>query len=148
MGNSSNLLGGFLAFEDTLKKGTFSAKENEAIALAVSQVNGCAYCLSAHTAIGKMNGFSEEETLALRDGTIADNKLNALVNLSREITENRGKTSKEAVENFSAAGYDLAAFAELIGMVAIRSITNYIFSNGDFEIDFPEAKSIDELIGA
>ncbi len=37
MANSPNLLGGFLAFEATLKQGSFSAKENEAIALDVSQ---------------------------------------------------------------------------------------------------------------
>ena len=58
MGNSPQLLKGFLAFEDTLKKGVFSAKENEAIALAVSQSNGCNYCLAAHSTMGKM--FGEE----------------------------------------------------------------------------------------
>lgn len=53
MGNSDKLLGGFLAFQETLKSGEFSGKEYETIALATSQVNGCAYCLSAHTALGK-----------------------------------------------------------------------------------------------
>ena len=61
IGNSSNLLEGFLHFGESLKKGVFSSKEQEAIALAVSQVNKCAYCLSAHTAMAKMHGFSEEE---------------------------------------------------------------------------------------
>ena len=57
IGNSPNLLAGFLQFGETLSKGVFSKKEQEAIALVVSQSNGCAYCLSAHTTIGKMQGF-------------------------------------------------------------------------------------------
>ena len=87
MGVSDKLLGGFLAFTETLKSGEFSAKEYEAIALATSQANECAYCLSAHTAIGKMNGFTEDETLALRDNSIVDVKLNALVTLASDLVE-------------------------------------------------------------
>ena len=148
MGNSPQLLGGFLAFEASLKQGTFSNKENEAIALAVSQSNGCNYCLAAHSAMGKMAGYSENEVVEIRKGTVVDPKLNALTTLAKELTEKRGKGSSEAINNFLEAGFTQQSLAELIGMVAVRSITNYIFSNGDFEIDFPEAKSIEELATA
>ena len=144
MANSPQLLGGFLAFEESLKQGSFSAKENEAIALAVSQSNNCDYCLAAHSAIGKMLGYSENEVIDIRKGTSADRKLNALTNLATELTEKRGHASKESISNFLEAGYTHQSLAELIGMVAIRSITNYIFSNGNFEIDFPKAKSLEE----
>ena len=148
MGNSANLLSGFLDFSETLSKGIFSKKEQEAIALAVSQSNGCAYCLSAHSELGKMAGFSEKEILELREGTSANKKLNALTNLALEMTENKGKASSEAISRFFSTGYDETAFAELIGLVSLRIITNYIFSNGDFEIDFPKAKYIEELVAA
>ncbi|MFT4760320.1 MAG: putative peroxidase-related enzyme [Paraglaciecola sp.] len=148
MGNSPQLLGGFLAFEGSLKSGTFSSKENEAIALAVSQANECNYCLAAHSALGKMAGYSEREIIDIRRGTITDSKLKALITLAVELTKKRGKASQEAVDNFLAAGYSKQSFAELIGMVAIRNITNYIFSNGDFEIDFPKATVLKELIAA
>jgi len=146
IGNSSNLLSGFLQFDESLSKGIFSRSEQEAIALAVSQSNGCAYCLSAHSAMAKMNGFSEEQTLELRDGTSKNIKLNAITNLALEITENKGKASSAAIENFFAAGYNEAAFAELIGLVSLRIMTNYIYTNGDFEIDFPKAQFINELV--
>ena len=55
MGHSDKLLSGFLNFQETIKSGEFTNKEYEAIALATSEVNSCAYCLSAHTALGKMN---------------------------------------------------------------------------------------------
>jgi uncharacterized peroxidase-related enzyme len=148
MGNSPKLLGGFFAFEASLKEGTFSAKENEAIALAVSQSNGCNYCLAAHSALGKMAGYSENEVIEIRKGTATDPKVNALTALAKELTEKRGKASAEAIDNFLSVGYTKQSFAELIGMVAIRNITNYIYSNGDFEIDFPEVKFIEELATA
>jgi uncharacterized peroxidase-related enzyme len=145
MGNSPKLLAGFLAFENTLKQGFFSAKENEAIALAVSQANTCDYCLAAHSAIGKMVGFSETEITDIRKGNIADAKLNALTTLAKELTINRGEASEASIENFISVGYSHQALAELIGLIAVRSITNYIFSNGDFDIDFPKATVISEL---
>ena len=145
MGVSDKLLGGFLAFTETIKSGEFTNKEYEAIALATSQANGCAYCLSAHTALGKMNGFTEEETLELRTNTIADTKLNALVSLASEITALHGHPTQQTVQNFFNEGYNKAAFAELIGAVALTTITNYVFHNGGFEIDFPKAQNIEEL---
>jgi uncharacterized peroxidase-related enzyme len=146
--NSPQLLRGFLAFSDSLNEGVFSAKESEAIALAVSEVNGCNYCLAAHSAVGKMVGFSEAELIDIRKGTVTNTKLSALITLAAELTEQRGKASTGAIINFLASGYTHAAFAELIGVVALRSFTNYIFSNGEFEIDFPRAANLEDLIAA
>lgn len=145
MGVSDKLLGGFLTFTETLKSGEFTNKEYEAIALATSQANGCEYCLSAHTTIGKMNGFSEEDTIALRTNTIDDFKLNALVTLTSEFVNLKGHPSQTAIDNFLNAGYNKAAFTELIGVVALTTITNTIYHNGGFDIDFPKAKSIEQL---
>ena len=145
MGVSDKLLGGFLTFTETLKSGEFSGKEYEAIALATSQANGCAYCLSAHTAIGKMNGFTEEETLDLRSNTIADTKLNALVTLASQLINLKGNPTEEALNNFFNEGFNKAAFAELIAVVALTTITNTVYHNGGFEIDFPKAQNIEEL---
>jgi AhpD family alkylhydroperoxidase len=144
MGVSDKLLGGFLAFTDSLKSGEFSAKEYEAIALATSQSNGCEYCLSAHTAIGKMNGFTEEETLQLRTNSIEDVKLNSLVTLVSGLISEKGHPSETTVQNFLNAGYNEAAFAELIAIVALTTITNNIYHNGGFEIDFPKAQNINK----
>jgi len=145
MGVSDKLLGGFLSFTDTLKSGELSGKEYEAVALTTSQVNDCAYCLSAHTAIGKMNGFTEEETLDIRNNSIVDSKLNALVILASELADRKGKASDDTINNFFEAGYSKAAFAEVIGIVSLTIITNTVYHNGGFEIDFPKAQNIEEL---
>ncbi len=144
MGVSDKLLGGFLTFTETLKSGEFTGKEYEAIALATSQANGCAYCLSAHTAIGKMSGFTEQDTLAIRDNSIADTKLNALVTLASELVNLKGHPTETTVDNFLEVGYNKAAFAEVIAIVALTTITNNIYHNGGFEIDFPKAQNIEQ----
>jgi len=143
MGASDKLLGGFLAFQETIKSGEFTNKEYEGIALATSQVNECNYCLSAHTTLGKMNGFSEEETLNIRTNTIADSKLNALVSLASEISASKGHPTQESIDTFFNEGYSKAAFAELIAVIALTTITNYVFHSGGFEIDFPLAQPVE-----
>ncbi|WP_142784663.1 carboxymuconolactone decarboxylase family protein [Changchengzhania lutea] len=145
MGASDKLLGGFLTFTETLKSGEFTNKEYEAIALATSQANECAYCLSAHTTLGKMNGFTEEETLQLRYNTIEDTKLNALVTLVSEVVNQKGHPSQDAIDTFFSTGYTKTAFAELLGAVALTTITNNVYHNGGFEIDFPKAQNIEQL---
>lgn len=145
MGISDKLLGGFLTFTETLKNGEFTSKEYETIALATSQVNSCAYCISAHTAIGKMNGFTEEETLDIRDHSIADSKLNALVTLASELVSLKGHPTATTLDDFFEEGYNKSAFAELIAIVALTTITNNIYHNGGFEIDFPRAQNMENL---
>lgn len=140
--NSPKALNALLTLGDNLGGGQFSAKEVEAIALAVGEANSCNYCLSAHTAIAKMNGFSEEDTLSLRKAESSDEKLKALTQLAREITITRGKPAPEFISNFHNAGYNAAALAEVIGFVAQNTFTNYINHIADTPIDFPLAKNI------
>ena len=143
-GNSQAALTAMLGLGETLGKGSFSGKEIEAIALAVGQANDCGYCLSAHTALAKMNGFTEEETISLRNADIQDEKLFALTQLAREITISKGKPAQASIDAFFAAGYDQAALAELIGFVALNTFTNYVNHIAATPIDFPLAKGVSE----
>ncbi len=53
---SENALGSYLALSGA--KTSLRAKEKEVVNLIVSQVNACVYCLAAHTAISKGQGFT------------------------------------------------------------------------------------------
>jgi len=125
-------------------KSSLSAKEKEVINLVVSEVNNCIYCLSAHTAIGKMNGFTEEQILELRGGTATfDSKLDALAKLAKNVTENRGQASEEAKENFFTAGYNKENFIDTIVQVGDKTISNYIHSSTQVPVDFPVAQPLE-----
>jgi len=142
IGYSSDALENFLNYSEKAGKSSFSAKEIEAIKLAVSEVNGCEYCKAAHTAIAKMNGFTEEETLNLRSGNIEDDKLKVLTQLSREIAQNKARVDQEYLDNFFNLGFDEKALIDLVSVIIAITFTNYIHILTQVPIDFPEAKSL------
>ncbi|CCG53610.1 Putative peroxidase [Flavobacterium indicum GPTSA100-9 = DSM 17447] len=139
--HSSSALGDYLTLQN--RKNSLNNKEKEVINLVVSQLNDCNYCKAAHTAIGKMVGFTEEQTLEIRRATISFNsKLNALVNLTKEIVEHKGETSQEAKENFFNEGYTTENLIDVVMTVGDKIITNYLFAIVKVPIDFPEPQAI------
>lgn len=140
IGNSANALSSYLTFTEAQKNNSFSAKEREAIFLSISEENGCNYCLSAHTALAKMNGFSEDETLQLRAGTHNDRKLSILTNLAKSIIANKGMADEELVQSFFETGYDEKALVDLVALIVEQTFTNYIGRLSKPEIDFPKAQ--------
>lgn len=145
IGYSSDALERFLDFSGKAGKDTFTSKEVEAIKLAVSQVNNCQYCLAAHTALAKMNGFTEEETLTLRTATVADARLNAITQLAKEVAENAGKASEATIDNFLAQGFDEKGLIDLVSVVISVTFTNYVHGLTKVPIDFPKAKVLEAV---
>ncbi|WP_153800300.1 carboxymuconolactone decarboxylase family protein [Foetidibacter luteolus] len=139
---SNNGLGRYLAFQNA--KSTLSNKEKEAVNLIVSQVNGCAYCLSAHTVIGKMNGFTDDQLLDIRRGKAENTKLNALVKLAESITENRGRVEPALVDNFFAQGYNRENLVDLILQVSDKTAMNYLHNLTQVPVDFPPAPPLEK----
>lgn len=139
--HNETALGDYLGFSN--RKSTLKTKEKEVINLVASQINSCNYCLSAHTAISKMNGFNEDQILDLRTGKIdGDEKLNALAALAQAIVINRGKTSPELLDAFYAAGYDKANLVDVIITIGEITITNLLHGVTQVPIDFPLAPSL------
>lgn len=141
---SNTALENYLNFSNA--KTSLKAKEREVVNLAVSQVNECKYCLAAHTAIGKLNGFTDEQILELRAGHASfDQKLDALAQLAKNITENRGATSPEVLENFFSAGYNKANLVDVISLVGDKTISNYLHKTTNVPVDFPEVPTLETV---
>jgi AhpD family alkylhydroperoxidase len=142
---SDNALSTFLTAQNT--KSSLTGKEKEAISLVVSQVNTCNYCLSSHSVFAHRNGFSDNEILEIRSGAASfDPKLDALIKLSKSIIENKGHAYPALVNNFIEAGYTKGNLIDAIMLVGIRSITNYVYSITQPEIDWPLAPELDSVI--
>ncbi|GAB4399414.1 MAG: carboxymuconolactone decarboxylase family protein [Microscillaceae bacterium] len=134
-------LADYLALQN--RKSTLRGKEREVINLVVSQVNDCRYCQSAHTAIGKMNGFTDEQILEIRGGSASfDAKLDALAKFVKDITLHRSKPSPEVVENLFAAGYTEAHLVDIIMVIGDKIISNFIHGATQLPIDFPLAPEL------
>ena len=135
-------LGDYLALQN--RKSTLKAKEREIVNLVTSQINGCRYCQSAHTVLGKMNGFTEDQILDIRNGRVPfDPQLNALAQFTQSVVENRGKASEEAKARFFEAGYTEAQLIDVVMVIGDKIISNYIHNLADFAIDFPVAPELE-----
>ncbi|APY11101.1 alkylhydroperoxidase [Seonamhaeicola sp. S2-3] len=140
--HSETALENYLNFANA--KTSLTAKEKEVVNLVVSEVNNCIYCLSAHTAIGKMNGFTDSQIFEIRSGNASfDNKLDALAKLAKNATENRGNTNQEILDNFFNAGYSKGNLIDVLVLVGEKTISNYIHSTTQVPVDFPLAKPLE-----
>jgi uncharacterized peroxidase-related enzyme len=137
---SDNGLKRYLDYQNA--RTSLSNKEKEAVNLIVSQVNGCIYCQSAHIVLGKMNGFDDNQLLDIRNGKSENTKLNALIKLAADITENRGNASSENVEDFFAHGYTKENLVDLILQVSDKTAMNYLHNLTKVPVDFPIADSL------
>jgi uncharacterized peroxidase-related enzyme len=139
--NNDTALGDYLTLQN--RKSSLKAKEREVVNLVTSQINGCRYCQSAHTVLGKMNGFTDEQVLELRQGGANfDDKLDALVKFTADVVSNRGKATTATKESFFAAGYTEANMIDVVMVVGDKIISNYIHNLASFDIDFPVAPEL------
>jgi AhpD family alkylhydroperoxidase len=136
-------LAGYLQLSQALAKSSLSAVEREYIALAVSQVNGCDYCLAAHTFFGEKTGLSPEEIQRAREGS-----LNALTVLTRQVTQGRGHLNDEQIAAARAAGFSDAKLIEVVAEVAWMTLSNYVNNIAGTNIDFPPGSSITKNLRA
>ena len=137
-------LADYLAIQN--RKSTLSAKEREIVNLVVSEYNGCRYCQSAHTMLGKMNGFSEDNILEIRGGTAQfDDKLNALAVFTLSVASNKGNATAEAKDLFFKAGYSESNMIDVVMVIGDKIISNYIHNLTGFEIDFPIAPELEKV---
>ena len=141
--NSPAALEGYLGMSGALAKGTLPAPTRERIALAVAQINGCDYCLAAHSYMGKnLAKLSEAEITANRHGGSLDPMADAAVRFAAKVARERGHVSEADVMAVRMAGWDDAQIVEIVQHVALNTWTNYINEVARTEIDFPQALAL------
>ena len=108
------------------------------MALAVAEINGCDYCLSAHSYLGKnLAKLSDVEIAANRNGSSGDAKAAAAVGFAVKLVEARGHVTDADIKAVKDAGYSDAQLIEIVLHVALNTLTNYVNEVAKTEIDFP-----------
>jgi uncharacterized peroxidase-related enzyme len=143
LGNSPAALGGYLNLNAALGKGTLGVKTGERIALAIAEINGCSYCLAAHTYLGKnVARLDDTEIAANRHGTSGDAKAEAAVRFAAKVASQRGHIADIDVQAVRNAGFGDAEIMEIVVHVALNTLTNYVNEVAQTEIDFPAVNSL------
>jgi AhpD family alkylhydroperoxidase len=141
LAHSEHALGTYLALQNA--KSSINSKAREVINLVVSQVNGCNYCLAAHTVIGGMVGFKPEQILEVRRGSASfDAKLDALAKLVKNIAVERGHADPALVQAFFDAGWTQENLVDVIVVIGDKTVTNYLHGTTQVPVDFPAAPAL------
>ncbi|PTT92970.1 alkylhydroperoxidase [Pelomonas sp. HMWF004] len=138
---SEHALGNYLAFQNA--KSSITGKAREVVNLVVSQVNGCQYCLSAHTVIGGVVGFTAEQIMEIRRGAASfDARLDALARLVKHIATERGHADPARVQAFFDAGWTPENLVDVIVVIGDKTVTNYLHATTQVPVDFPAAPAL------
>ena len=138
IGNSPSALEGYLHLKNSLKKGTINKKTRERIALALAEINGSKYCLSAHSYYGKKMNLDNTEIKANRSGTsLEDRKAAAAIEFAAKVALDRGHILDSDIEKVKKAGHSNAEIVEIVLHIALNTLTNYLNTVAKLKIDFP-----------
>lgn len=148
MANSPAALEAYLQFSGALGRGEVPAKTREQIALTVAQANSCDYCLSAHSAIASSLGLTPEQIRGARTGAATDPKTNAILRLTTQLVEKRGRLSDDDLGAARDAGVNDAEIAEVVANTALNIFTNYFNHVAETDVDFPAVKKIEDVASA
>lgn len=141
---SSAMTTALLGLDNALKSGTFAGAVAEQLAITVAHENRCPYCLSAHTAVGRMLGLDEQSVSDARLARSSDPKVEAALQFVRAVVRNRGFISDAQLEAVREAGWDDAAIVELVGHAIENTFTNYLYHVSQVPIDFPEVEFVED----
>jgi uncharacterized peroxidase-related enzyme len=131
-------LEGYLGLSGALAKGALPAATRERVALAVAEINGCDYCLSAHSYLAKnLAKLDDAEIAANRAGGSNDPEADAAVRFAAQVARERGHVSEEDLRAVKLAGWTDAQVIEIVQHVALNTWTNYINEVAKTDIDFP-----------
>jgi uncharacterized peroxidase-related enzyme len=137
MAHSPAAFQGFLGLSGTLEAGVLSFETRYQIAIAVSEINGCSYCLSAFSAIGKGNGMKDETLAACRTARSSDPKTDAILKFAAAIVRERGSVTNEEFQKVKSAGVSDEEILEIVANVALFTYANYTNLVIGAEVDFP-----------
>jgi uncharacterized peroxidase-related enzyme len=138
VGNSPAALKGYLGLNSALASSQLDSRTQERIALTVAELNGCDYCLSAHTYLGRnVAGLDDAEITANRHGSSNDIRSAAALRFAGQVVRSRGHVADEDLRAVKAAGFADAELVEIVLAIALNTFTNYINEVARTEIDFP-----------
>tara|TARA_R110002110_G_scaffold5222_1_gene27121 strand:+ start:1049 stop:1615 length:567 start_codon:yes stop_codon:yes gene_type:complete len=126
MATAPALLEGYMTLAGIFEKTALSETERQIILMTNNRLNGCTYCMAAHTTISQMSKVPADVIEALRNGTpIADPKLEALRTFAAIVNEKRGWVEQDKIDAFIAAGYSEQSVLEVILGTSLKIMSNY-----------------------
>ena len=141
MANSPAVLQSWVQFNGSLGTAKLSAQIREQIALLTAESNACTYCLSAHSALGKLVGLNQAQIDGARHLESSDPRTFAALVFAQAIIDRRGGVSESDIKAVRTAGFSDAEIAEIVAAVALNFFTNFFNRAFDVDVDFPRVEA-------
>lgn len=141
MANSPAVLQAFAQFNGAMSTAKLSGQIREQIALLTAEANACTYCLSAHSALGKMVGLNQAQIDAARHRESTDPRTFAALKFAQAVIDLRGGIGDSDFKAVRAAGFSDAEIAEIVAAVALNFFTNFFNRAFDVDVDFPRVEA-------
>lgn len=136
MAEAPTILEGYMSLSSIFGRSDLSETERQIILMTNNRLNGCKYCMAAHTTLSQMAGVDSDIIEALRNDTpIADTRLEALRHFAIAVNESRGWPSDAQLDAFLAAGYTRQTVLEVILGTALKVLSNYTNHVADTGLD-------------
>ncbi|MEU6657329.1 carboxymuconolactone decarboxylase family protein, partial [Streptomyces sp. NPDC046900] len=112
-----------MALQGSLSR-VLDAKTRHTIALAVSQANGCDYCLAVHSYVSsEFGGMSSEDIDLGRAGSSVDPKRAAVARFAQQVVESRGQVSDADLAAVRGAGYTDPQILAIVTVAVAAQLT-------------------------
>ncbi len=137
MANSPASLRAYIRADAALVRGQLTPRQRQQVALAVAEINGSSYSLSAHYDAGKSLGLTHHEMQLARNATAADPKAETMLRFTQAVVLQRGEISDDDFQALRKAGFTDAQIVEIVANIALNIFSNYFNSVAKTEVDFP-----------
>jgi uncharacterized peroxidase-related enzyme len=137
LAHSPSALRAYLNADLAFQHGTLTPAEQQIVLLTASKENKCSYCTSSHSALARFFANVPGDAIVAIDcgHPLSDPKLNALVDLTKQLVAQRGHAPSETIDNFIKAGYSKDQLLEVLIGVGLKTISNYFDHVAHIEID-------------
>ena len=105
-------------------KSELSIPQREMIALHVSKLNDCHYCVGSHRAVLEGLGVDEATIGAVEVGASADARMSAVLAFAAKLTRNPGAVGQADVDSLRQAGWSDQTVEDVIGVVSLFAFLN------------------------
>lgn len=144
LANSMPVLKAYIEIDQSLTQGLLPSAAREQIALAVAEINGSSYSISAHAVAAEDAGLTKKDIQLARRSAAFDPKTNAMLRFAQKLVLQRGKVSDKDISALGNAGFSQAELLEIAANVVLNIFTNYINLIAKTEADFPTLEPVSD----
>lgn len=135
LAQSEAALRAYVSLRECLASGLLEAKLRAQIALTVTAINDCPYCLGAEVYSARRAGLTRSEIAAAWRAAARDRRSDAALKFVLALVVQRGMATDTDYLAIRRAGFSEGEVAEIVAHIALNIFANYFSKLAELELD-------------